>query len=118
MYKIVNIISIIIRQFVLPNPYIDLFEQKVYADCFNIVIGGLILHKLSFWLTGIIYTRGVDEPAEGSIGYLISYTVLTFLITMLGLLFDNIWIVVGVFIVTYLILCISVKIIFNRKELI
>ena len=117
MYKIVNIISIIIRQFVLPNPYINLFENKNYADCFNIVVGGIILHILSVLLTGFGYTRGIDEPAAGSIGYLLSYILLTFLITLLGVLFDNLWILVGVFTAIYSMLCILVKIIFNKNKL-
>ena len=39
MYKFINIISALIRQFLLPNPYINLFSQEVYADLFNIIIG-------------------------------------------------------------------------------
>ena len=69
MYKVVYIISALIRQFLLPNPYLNLFKEEVYADLFNIIIGGVILHKLSYWLTGIGYTKGVNEPVEGSIGY-------------------------------------------------
>lgn len=44
MYKIFNILSAFIRQFCLPNPYAIYFETTVYADVFNILVGGAILH--------------------------------------------------------------------------
>ena len=116
MYKLVSIISVLIRQFLLPNPYINLFKQEVYADLFNIIIGGIILHKLSFLLTGMAYTRGVNEPEEGSIGYLFSYIILTLLITFLGKIIGNIWIMIGVFLTIYILLCIVVSKTFNRHD--
>lgn len=115
MYKFVSIVSALIRYF-LPNPYISLFKEEVYADLFNIIIGGIILHKLSFWLTGMSYTRGVNEPAEGSIGYFFSYVVLTLLITFLGKIISNIWIMVCAFLIIYILLCIVVSKTFNRHN--
>lgn len=112
MYKFISIISALIRQFLLPNPYINLFSQEVYADLFNIIIGGIILHKLSFWLTGMAYTRGINEPAEGSIGYLFSYIILTLLITLIS----NIWIMVCAFLIIYILFCIVVSKTFNRHK--
>lgn len=116
MFKFVHLVSALIRQFLLPNPYINLFKEEVYADLFNIVIGGYILHKLSFWLTGMGYTKGVDEPVEGSIGYLFSYIVLTFIITFIGKIFTDIRIVIAIFLIIYIILCILVNKIFNRHN--
>ena len=43
MYKIIHLISGLIRQFVLPNPYINIIGNETYADLFNIFIGGTIL---------------------------------------------------------------------------
>ncbi len=116
MYKFINIISALIRQFLLPNPYINLFSQEVYADLFNIIIGGIILHKLSFWLTGMAYTRGVNEPTEGSIGYLFSYVILTLLITFLGKIINNILLMVVVFLAIYVLLCVVASKVFNKHN--
>lgn len=116
MYKFISIISVLIRQFLLPNPYINLFSQEVYADLFNIIIGGIILHKLSFWLTGMAYTRGINAPAEGSIGYLFSYIILTLLITFLSKIISNIWIMVCAFLIIYILFCIVVSKTFNRHK--
>jgi len=116
MYKIIHVISALIRQFLLPNPYINWFDNEIHADLFNILIGGWILHKLSFWLTGIGYTKGIDEPASGSLGYLVSYIILTVVITLIGKFIVNIKVAIVVFIVIYILLCIVVSKIFNRHN--
>ena len=48
MYKFVHFISALIRQFLLPNPYIHFFRMEGYAELFNVFIGGIILWKLSY----------------------------------------------------------------------
>lgn len=115
MYKIIHILSALVRQFLLPNPYIHLFSDAIYADLFNILIGGTILHFLSFILTGVGYTKGVDSPASGSLGYLISYIYLTALITVLGFFIENIKIFIIVFIVIYILSMIFVGKIFRKQ---
>ena len=114
MYNLVSTISALVRQFLLPNPYISWFENEIYANLFNIVIGGFILHKLSFWLTGKGYKKGIDEPEGGSFGYLISYIILTIIITLVGKFIVNIKLAIGIFLVIYIILCILVNKIFSR----
>lgn len=86
IYKIISIISALVRQFL----YISWFKNESYADLFNIIVGGFILYKLSFWLTGIGYTKGIDEPAGGSLCYLMSYVILTVVITLIGKFIVNI----------------------------
>ena len=86
MYKFIHLISAFIRQFLLPNPYINIIENEAYAELFNIFMGGTILHCLSFILTGCGYKKGIDNSATGSAGYLFSYCYLTIVITVLGYL--------------------------------
>lgn len=83
MYKIFNTLSTFIRQFCLPNPYAMYFETSVYADVFNILIGGVILHLFSFFLTSSIYEKGKHPSCIGSALYCISYIFNTFLIQYL-----------------------------------
>ena len=116
MYKFIHLISALIRQFVLPNPYINIIGSEVYADLFNIFIGGTILHFCAYILTGCGYTKGVDDPASGSFGYLISYCYVTALNTILGYLISNITVFIIVFIVLYIASCILVGYIFNRSS--
>lgn len=49
MYKFIRLISALIRQFVLPNPYINIIGSEVYADLFNIFIGGTYLAFLCLY---------------------------------------------------------------------
>lgn len=116
MYKFIHLISILIRQFILPNPYINVIGNKGYADLFNIIVGGAIIHVFAFILTSCGYTRGVDNPASGSFGYLISYCYVTALITALGYFISNITLFIIVFIVLYTVSCILVGYIFNRSR--
>jgi len=88
MYRLINIISIIVRQCYLPNPYENIIDNSGFAMLFNILIGGIILHKLSFWITGIYYDRG-DLPAVGSLSYLIWYIINTAIFTFVGGLISN-----------------------------
>lgn len=112
MYKLIHFISAIVRYF-LPNPYVHWFSNESLAEAFNIIIGGAILGLLSYLLTGCGYTKGVDDPAEGSAGYLISYIVLTTIITLIGKFIINIKLAIIVFVIIYILLCIFVNKIFK-----
>ena len=83
MYEVISLLSIIIRQYYLPNPYIFYFESSLYADIFNIFIGGAILHMFSFFLTSSIYEKGKNATWVGCILYCINYTFNTVLIIFL-----------------------------------
>ena len=117
MYGFIHLISALIRQFVLPNPYINIIGNKAYADLFNIIIGGTIIHVFAFLLTGCGYHRGIDDPAAGSFGYLISYCYITAIITLLGFLIPNFILFVIVFLICYIFSCIFVSWIFNRNTI-
>ena len=84
-----------------------LISSEVYADLFNIFIGGTILQFCAYIITGCGYTKGVDDPASGNFGYLISYCYVTALITILGYLISNITVFIIVFIVLYSLMYIS-----------
>ena len=83
MYKIFNILSGFIRQFCLPNPYEMYFHSSVYADVFNIIVGGSILNLFSFFLTSSIYEKGRHRYWIGSALYCINYVGNTYLIQYL-----------------------------------
>ena len=73
MYGIIALISAWIRQFYLPNPFVNIIDP-LYADLFNIIIGGFIIHILAYYITGCIYEKG-SSPGLGSFLYLINYIV-------------------------------------------
>lgn len=82
MYKLIAAISILIRQFVLPNPFECLGETFV-VTLFNVsvqltpdILNWIVepgLHLLAFGVAGIYYTRGLQDPAVGSLLYLLFY---------------------------------------------
>ena len=117
MYKLISIFSAIIRQYLLPNPYIHLFKEAAYADLFNVLIGGFLLYKLSFLLTRMGYRREINEPFEGSARYLFNYIILTIIITFIGKIFKDIKIMITIFIVIYIVLCILAKKIFTSNKI-
>ena len=116
MYKFIHLVSAIIRQFVLPNPYTNIIGNEVYADLFNIFISGTILHFCAYILTDCGYTRGINDPASGSFGYLISYCYITALITTLGYFISNITVFIIVFVVLCIVSCVLVGLTFNRSR--
>lgn len=116
MYQFVAIISAIIRYY-LPNPYLSWITNQVYADLFNIIVGGLVLHKLSFWLSGCSYYKGINDPSKGSFGYLTSYILLTFIITIIGKLEINYKMEIVIFALIYLLLCILTSKLFRNEKI-
>lgn len=116
MYEIIALISAWIRQFYLPNPFVNIIDPS-YADIFNIIIGGAILHITSFLLCGCAYNKGIDAPIRGIFGYLISYIILTFIITIIGKLCVNYKIEIVLFLIIYIGLCIFTTRIFEKNKI-
>ena len=80
LYGIMAAISIIVRQFYLPNPF----------ECFGdmaIVINWIaepIIHVAAYLLVSTIYTKG-SFPALGSFLYLIAYAAITGILALMGI---------------------------------
>ena len=115
MYRLISIASAIIRQFYLPNPYVNIIGNESYADLFNILVGGLILHILSRVLTGCEYTKGIDNPSAGSFKYLKNYCYLIVLITVLGYFISNIILFIVLSVVLYICSCVLFSYLYNRN---
>lgn len=96
MYKIFFLISTIIREFYLPNPFKKYFQNDLWylnansiAEIFNLVIGGTILYYSSFFLASSIYKKGEMPYIIGSICYLISFILNNILMEHLCSLFTD-----------------------------
>ena len=93
VYKIIAAISVLIRQFVLPNPFEPLGE-KFNVTLFNITlpltpdianwIAEPVLHLLAFGITGLYYVRGHNDPAAGSFLYLLFYVIHTLILMLMS----------------------------------
>ena len=93
VYKIIAAISILVRQFVLPNPFEPLGE-KFNITLFDITlpltpdianwIAEPVLHLLVFGITGLYYVRGYSDPAVGSFLYLLFYAIHTLILMLMS----------------------------------
>lgn len=85
MYRLVSLLSMILRTFMFSNPFTRYFElalansifsttSTVFAEYFNFTVGGGVLCLICYQLVGIVYDRG-EAPAIGSILYLVAVLV-------------------------------------------
>ena len=81
LYVIMSTISIVIRQFVLPNPF------ECFGEIESLVINRIaepIIHILALAIVGLFYERG-SFPALGSFLYLLTYSIITGILYIMGI---------------------------------
>lgn len=105
MYGIVSLLGRILRQIYLPNPFINVFDNKGMTDLFHLIIGGTIIGFLSYLLTRCIYKKGA-APAIGSFLYTFNYALITFSFYGISLLIKNIIIATVIYLILYIIVCV------------
>ena len=111
MYNFVRMINALIREEIIPNPFEIISANKIISMIFTYIIGGSILHFISFNMVGIFYRKG-QAPIVGSILYLFSYTFNVCLILNIHKLFPNIIMAISI----YIILVIMIFIISNKLK--
>lgn len=80
LYALFTIISTLVRQFALPNPF-ECFGDN--AALINL-LAEPILHIIAYSIVGLFYSKG-SAPLLGSIGYLFTYACLVFFLWVLGI---------------------------------
>lgn len=80
LYGIMSTLSLIIRQFYLPNPFECFGDKAVLINW----IAEPIIHAVAFALVGLMYHKG-DFPALGSFLYLIIYASIIGALTVMGI---------------------------------
>ena len=114
MYHIIHIISAFVRQFALPNPFVNFFSNELDATIFNLVVGGVILHLLAYTMTGVIYKRRT-APSVGSALYLINYILIIGVISLVTWLVHNSWISITICSMLYILALILLNHFSNKK---
>ena len=83
LYSIIALISLLIRQFVLPNPFdalegtvltISGIDITIIPELMN-YIAEVPLHTITFAVVGLYYKKSYNMPAIGSILYFLFYCV-------------------------------------------
>ena len=103
LYALVSVISIVVRQFLLPNPF-ECFGDSAWL--INI-IAEPIIQVISYLLVGLVYKSG-SAPALGSFLFLLTYAASTSLLWLFGIYKFAWWwialLVIGFFVVIILFL--------------
>ena len=89
MYKIISALNGFIREEMIPNPFEFISENQLIVMLFTYLIGGTILHIISFNMCGVFYTRG-QAPLLGCIGYMIAFSLNVWILINISKVFDSI----------------------------
>lgn len=114
LYHLIKVISYLVRQFLIPNPFTNLIKNPGTAEIVNWIFGGVLV-PLAYFLTGTWYDG--DVKSFGSLGFLFNYAILTGLFLMITKFITNLYLAAFLFILGYAILCIVESKLFGEKNL-
>ena len=80
MYKLISILSFLIRQFCLPNPFECFGDSAILIN----LIAGIVIAPIAYLIVGIVYDKG-SAPVAGSILYFVTYSLITGLLCIMGI---------------------------------
>lgn len=124
LYSIIATVSVLIRQFALPNPFEPLGETFTLSikdvsipltpEVANWIAEPL-LHIVTFAIVGIYYKKGQHEPVFGSFLYLLFYAIHVGLIHMVSC-FGFAWAAIIIIIFLYVSAHITANVLRNKLE--
>lgn len=92
MYQIVSTLNGFIREEIFTNPFEFVSDNELIVMLFTYLIGGTILHIISFSMCGVFYNRG-EAPVLGSIGYMMAFSYNVWILINISKLFNSIFII-------------------------
>lgn len=110
MYKLISVLSLLLRQFCLPNPF-ECFGDSAWL--INLITG-IIMAPIVYWIVGAVYEKG-SEPVIGSVLYLVAYALLTIILWVIGI-FSFAWWWILILIITFVGTIIGIQIILVKFE--
>ena len=108
LYGVFLVISTLVRQFVLPNPF-ECFGDK--AIIINL-IAEPIIHAVAFALVGLVYRKG-SNPGLGSFLYLLTYALIVGVLWIHGI-FKFAWWWILILTTVFIVLVIGIRWLFNK----
>ena len=110
MYKLISVLSLLIRQFCLPNPF------ECFGDSALLInwIAGIIMAPITYLIVGLVYEKG-SEPAVGSLLYLVTYALQTGVLCVMGI-FSFAWWWILILVVVFIGAIIGIRIISEKVE--
>ncbi len=80
VYGVASLISLVIRNFFLPNPFECFGDHAIIINW----VAEPIIQGISYALVGLVYKKG-SNPALGSVLFLLTYALLVGVLCLLGL---------------------------------
>lgn len=80
LYGIMSTLSVIVRQFYLPNPFECFGDNAVLIN----LIAEPIIHMVAYGIVGCYYIRG-SAPDWGSLLYLLAYAFIVGVLRIMGI---------------------------------
>ena len=110
MYKLISVLSLLIRQFCLPNPF------ECFGDSALLVnwIAGIVMAPITYLIVGLVYEKG-SEPTVGSLLYLVTYALLTGVLCVLSI-FSFAWWWILILVAVFIGAIIGIRIIGEKIE--
>ena len=105
-----TVISTLVRQFVLPNPFECFGDQAILINW----IAEPIIHAVAYGIVGLFYIRG-SAPALGSIAYLFVYAAIVGILWLCGL-FSFAWWWIAILVVAFIALIAGIMYIKDKIE--
>ena len=99
-YGIMTLISVIVRQFVLPNPFECFGDNAVLINW----IAEPVIQAVVYGIVGLFYIHG-SEPALGSLLYLLTYAIIIGLLWVLGIFSFAWWWILVIVLAVIAIIC-------------
>lgn len=110
IYLLMTVISTLVRQFVLPNPFECFGDRAVLINW----IAEPIIHAVAYGIVGLFYIRG-SAPALGSIAYLFVYAAIVGILWLCGL-FSFAWWWIAILVVAFIALIAGIMYIKDKIE--
>lgn len=103
-YIAMAVTSYLIREFLFPNPFSNLFDP-IIAEIVNLFFGGVLI-ALAYELTGTWYVSKKGQYWKGSLGFLVNFSLLGGVILFISKFVVNIYLLIVIFVFVYMLLCI------------
>ena len=100
IYALMSLVSVLIRQFALPNPFECFGESAALINW----IAEPIMHVVAYGIVGMFYSRG-SAPLLGSIAYLLTYTALTGVLWIMGIFSFSWWWILIIIVAIIALIC-------------
>ena len=110
MYKLISALSVLIRQFCLPNPFECFGDSAVLINW----IAGIVIVPITYVIVGLVYEKG-SEPAVGSLLYLVTYALLTGVLCVMSI-FSFAWGWILILVTAFVGAVIGIRIISEKIE--